>query len=316
MSRYTTLLVLVVGLLTGCDASIQPPIPEPPDRLAVYSAVTARDSSQYAVVTRPRPADERSTQYVQDATVEMDGHPLTVVPEDSIPFGGYDPLTPPGDRPANYETDSLYIEPGETVRLRVTTDAHEVTGTVQVPGAFTGTVDSMTVHWRSSAGAKLYKVRVRRYEEGDVEWEYVTTTDDTTTSIPKESERYNASFEKGPHEILITAVDSNLVKYQDNETRRSGIEGGYGFFGAVTRIGAQVELPATSEKAKNTNAVRLRPFSTQRGEGTRRCPPPANEPGSPPGRPQAHGPVSCRIQEMRSSSGASAVTDESARRKR
>lgn len=244
----------------GCDTTVQPPIPNPPDSLAVYSVVTTGDSSQYAVVARPRAADERPLRYVQNATVEIAGRRLLVVPEDSISFGGFDPLTPPGESDANYVADSLSVQPGETVRLRVSTDAREVTGTVQAPGAFTGVVDSMTVRWRPSAGAQTYRVRVRRYDDiGDVEWEYVTTTDDTTTTIPEETERYNSSFQPGPHEVLITAVDPNLAGYRDEGVRRSGVEGGFGFFGALTRIGGTVTLPATDEEKQANDPSILRP---------------------------------------------------------
>jgi len=260
MSRSVSSLVLVALLLAGCDTTVQPPIPNPPDSLAVYSVVTAGDSSQYAVVARPRAADERPLRYVQDATVEIAGRQLLVVPEDSISLGGFDPLTPPGESDANYVADSLSVQPGETVRLRVSTDTREMTGTVRVPGTFTGVVDSMTVRWRPSAGAQTYRVRVRRYDDiGDVEWEYVTTTDDTTTTISEESDQYGGSFQPGPHEVLVTAVDPNLAGYRDEGVRRSGVEGGFGFFGALTRIGGTVTLPATDDNERRKVSSRLRP---------------------------------------------------------
>ncbi|MFB6271779.1 MAG: DUF4249 family protein, partial [Salinibacter sp.] len=236
MNRSILVPLLIALGLFGCDTTVQPPIPAPPEGLAVYSAVRAFDSTHYALVSRPRAADERPIQYVQDATVRIGGQALSVVPEDSINRYGYRPLTPPGQRSANYVADSLPIRPGKTYRLRVTTEEHTVTGKVCVPGAFTGVVDSMTVRWHPSQGAQLYKVRVRRYAEYDVAWEFVTTTRDTSATIVPEAVRYNASFEPGPHEVIITAADSNLVRYRKATVRRAGIEGGFGFFGAITRI--------------------------------------------------------------------------------
>jgi len=257
MIRYTVLLLFLVGLLMGCDTTVQPPIPEPPDSLEVYSAVQAGDSSQYAFVAEPRAADQSSIQYVQDARVQVAGHSLRVVPDSLLFPGTIEPATPPGESNANYVTDSLVIQAGETVQLRVSTEAHEVTGTVQVPGSFTGTVDSMTVHWRPSAGAQQYEVKVQRFDDrGEVEWEYRTTTSDTMTTISNESDNYSGTFQPGPHGVFITAVDTNLANYQDRDARRAGIEGGYGFFGAITRIGGAVTLPATDEK-KRTNEAPL-----------------------------------------------------------
>jgi hypothetical protein len=252
MRRFVLLLLLPVLLAAGCDTAVQPPLPDPPDELAVYSVVQAWDSTQYAVVTTPRAADQRPLQYVQDATVQIDQDSLTVVPQDSIFGGGYDPLTPPGEVDANYRTESLYVAPGETVELQATQDGKDVTGTVQVPGTFRGSVDSMTVHWGPSAGAAAYRVRVRRYEEGDTAWEFVTTTRDTSVVVDREGGY--GTFQEGPHEVLITAADSNLMTYREQEVRRSGVNNGFGFFGAITRIGGSVTLPATdTAKARTTS---------------------------------------------------------------
>lgn len=253
MRRFVSPLILLVVALSGCDATVRPPSSTPlSDQLAVYSIVQAGDSTQYALVTRPRPADEWQTQYVQGASVKIAGQSLSVVPEDTIGDLRQPPLPLPMETNRNYVTDSLPIGAGETVRLRVTREEQTVTGTVEVPGAFQGAVDSMTVHWRPSAGAQEYTLRVRRYKNvGGVAWAYTTTTTDTMATIP-DVRRYGEDFQQGPHDIIITAVDSNYVSYKDEEARRSGIEGGFGIFGAVTRIAGTVTLPATDQTKQGT----------------------------------------------------------------
>lgn len=259
MRRYAILTALALLLAAGCDTAVQPPIPDPPGELAVYSVVQAWDSTQYAVVTTPRAADQQPLQFVQDATVQIDEQALTVVPEDSIQIGGYDPLTPPGERRANYRTDSLYVAPGETVELRATQEEKTVSGTAQVPGAFRGTVDSMTVHWEPSAGAAGYRVRVRRYEDGDTAWEFVTTTRNTAVVVDREGEY--GEFQAGEHAVFIAAVDSNLMAYRERNVRRSGVEGGFGVFGAITRIAGTLPLPAVDTTAKGrSESAPLRPL--------------------------------------------------------
>ncbi len=263
MCRYAIPIALALLLAAGCDTAVQPPIPEPPDSLAVYSAVRAWDSTQYAVVTTPRAADQRPLQFVQDATVQIGGQTLTVIPEDSIQPGGYRPLTPPGQERANYRTDSLHVAPGETIDLRVTREEKTVMGTVQVPGAFRGSVDGMTVHWSPSAGAAAYRLRVRRYENGDDQWQFLTTSRDTSVTIDRDGSY--GTFQPGLHEVLITAVDSNLMAYRDKEISHSGVEGGFGFFGAITRVGGTVSLPA-SNTATRSETRSLRPLHGVRRE--------------------------------------------------
>jgi hypothetical protein len=258
MPRYAIPIALALLLAAGCDTAVQPPIPDPPDELAVYSTVEAWSSTQYAVVTKPRAADERQVRYVQDASVQIAGRRLSLVPEDSI---GDLYLERPGEEYANYVTDSLKTMPGETYTLRVTRKEQEVTGTVQVPAAFQGTVDSMTVHWRPSAGAERYTLRVRRYNEDDaVEWEYITTTTDTMATIRPEEAEYSTSFQEGSHEVIITAADPNYVAYQKQDARRAGIEGGFGFFGAVTRIAGTISLPAVDTAKSHSGSPPLRPL--------------------------------------------------------
>lgn len=245
MVRFVTPLALALILLISCDTAVNPPVPAPPEGIAVYSVVKAQDSTQYALVTKPRRADEPRLQYLQDASVHIAGEPLTVVPEDSLDaYDGRPLLSRPGGDNANYVTDALEIPPGERVRLRVSRGEHEVTGTLRVPGDFTATVDSMTIRWQPSTGAQTYTLRVRRYNGmGNVEWEYVTTTSDTVATVPSATD--HGAFQPGSHGIIITAVDSNLARYADPGTRRAGLEGGYGVFGAITQAKGTVPLPAT-----------------------------------------------------------------------
>lgn len=260
MKRYTVVPALLIFAIVGCDTTVQPSIPDPPEKLEVFSILKAGDSTQYALVSEPRPADEERMQYVQAASVSIAGERLPVIPEESLdPYGGGRfPLARPGKEDANYVTDSLFVKPGKRLRLRVVQGKREVTGTVRVPESFTGTADSMTVYWQPSAGAEQYTLRVRRYDDvGDVEWEYVTTTPDTVATVPAETD-YGA-FRPGPHGVIVTAADSNLVQYTDPNVRRSGIEGGFGVFGAITRIQGTVVLPATDDNERREAEPLLRP---------------------------------------------------------
>jgi len=254
MSRFLSILAVCAVWLGGCDAIVRPSVPQPPDGIAVYSTVRAHDSTQYAVVSRPRAADENQIRYVQNADVAIGGHELRVVPAESLTPGVFDPLTPPGETIANYRTDSLRIRPGGRYSIRVITDSHRVTGSVHVPGRFTAVVDSMMIRWTQSPGARTYHVRLRRYrsDDNDLAWEYRATTEDTSIVVPEVADR-GGEFVPGVHHVLVTAVDSNLVSYRRPESRRAGIHGGYGFFGATTRIGGFVTIPARSDGSGGSN---------------------------------------------------------------
>ena len=231
-------VLLMATLGAGCDATVTPPRPDPPETLTVYAVVDAARTEQRAVVTRVTAVDANAFRYEQDADVGIAGRSLAVIPEDSIDtiqnvFGL--------DRNANYVVQNLRPDPGQTVRLQVDAGGKTLTGKTTVPGAFDGTVDSLTVRWTPSPGAARYVLEVERLGSED-EWRYRHETSATEAAIPTDT-----GFEPGPHRLVVTAVDSNLVRYQESVVR-VGVEGGYGVFGSVNRIGSpQIQLPAASK---------------------------------------------------------------------
>lgn len=231
-------VLFVAALGAGCDATVTPPRPDAPETLAVYAVVDAARTEQRAVVTRVTAVDADTFRYEQEADVGIAGRSLTVIPEDSIDtiqnvFGL--------DRNANYVAQNLRPDPGQTVRLQVDAGGETLTGETTVPGTFNGTVDSLTVRWTPSPGAARYVLEVERLSAEDT-WSYRHETDAPEAAIPTDT-----GFEPGPHRLIVTAVDSNLVRYQKSVVR-AGVEGGYGIFGSVNRIvSPEIRLPAGSK---------------------------------------------------------------------
>lgn len=222
----------------GCDTTVTPPRPAPPETLAVYAVLDGARSEQRAVVARVTPVDETTFRYVQDAEVSVGGQCLTVIPEDSIESVqnvlGL-------DRNANYTAQDLNPEPGQTVRLRVEAGGETLTGQTTLPGPFDGSVDSLTVSWTPSSGAARYVLEVQRLDPEN-EWTYRHETESTEAKIPTDS-----GFQPGAHRLTVTAVDSNFVRYQDAVVR-AGVEGGYGVFASVLRLGSpRILLPVTNK---------------------------------------------------------------------
>jgi len=238
-------LVCMIGGLLGCDSAVRPSIPPPPEGIAIYSGLQAGDSTQYAVVGAPRPADQRALRYLQEASVEIAETRLSVVSEDSI-FGSGNLLSLPGQNVANYATKDLYVRPGVTYRLRVEHERDTVTGTTQVPGRFKVTAENLTIRWTNSEGAQRYRVRVQSTgDEGHQVWNYEATT--STRSVVVDTSADAEAFQEGVHSVVVAAVDSNLTRYREEEPERTGLNKGFGFFGSVTRVGTRVPLPATTD---------------------------------------------------------------------
>lgn len=119
---------------------------------------------------------------------------------------------------------------GETYELKIETEGVVVRGRVTIPAAFTAKVEvrdgQRIVTWPRVAGAAGYSVGAYPYSR--------QLQRDTFYVVP-------ADAPPGP--MSITAVDPNLYQYLiDENLARSGIDAGYGVFGAISAT--WVDLPS------------------------------------------------------------------------
>ena len=121
------------------------------------------------------------------------------------------------------------LRPGESYELEIETEGVVVRGKVTIPAAFTARVEvrdgRRIVTWPSVPGAGGYVVGAHPYSR--------EPQPDTFYVVPPDSP---------PGPMTITAVDPNLYRYlTDENLGRSGIDAGYGVFGAISV--AWVDLP-------------------------------------------------------------------------
>ena len=121
------------------------------------------------------------------------------------------------------------LRPGESYELEIETEGVVVRGKVTIPAAFTAKVEvrdgRRIATWPSVPGAGGYLVGAYPYSR--------EPQCDTFYVVPADSP---------PGPMTITAVDPNLYRYlTDENLGRSGIDAGYGVFGAISV--AWVDLP-------------------------------------------------------------------------
>lgn len=116
------------------------------------------------------------------------------------------------------------IQPDHTYEILIETAGRTIQGSVRVPASFTASVvvrdGQRTAVWPQVAGAAGYQIRLPD--------DRLILQRDTSYVLPEEA------FGGGDAEIR--ALDPNLWRYvTEDRIARSGIEGGLGVFGAITR---------------------------------------------------------------------------------
>lgn len=125
---------------------------------------------------------------------------------------------------------ALDLRSGETYDIRIETDGVEIRGSVSIPEPFTisfGGPDGRTVSWPRVRGAAGYTVEAQGVLAA-------TLQTDTSVVLPSHPGRNPTES----IEVRVQALDPQLYRYHASETAgRSGIDRGYGVFGALSRAG-------------------------------------------------------------------------------
>lgn len=250
MTRATSALLLAVAatavVLTGCDPSFTRAVPDRPSDMAAVSILDPSSSRQGVLlmdVSDPRPG-EGNTDLIDSATITINGVDLANRTADSLDDEGILPER------ANYRTSALDVKPGTRYRLDAQDGDRQLSGTVAVPDTFVGFARGRRLVWTKSRGAQRYRVTV----EGSQTFEYYTS--DTTVFVGPPSD----SLPAAEYYVEVAAQDSNLTTFLQTDIDRAGISGGYGLFGAQTRIVGTVTLsraPRSSRSARTSGSEEL-----------------------------------------------------------
>lgn len=242
------LLILCAGIaIIGCD-SLTRPNPDTPDALAATSILDPQMDQQVLLLARvanPLP-DSENAALVQDATVRIGGVRFDNRPAAGSLRTGNDLLAQ-----ANYRTDTLDVQPGETYSLSVEKGDYSLTGTVAVPDTFRAWAEGRRLVWTSSEGAVRYQVHIEDAADTSFEFHREYTVTDTALRV-EEVEKENETPPENYY-VEITAQDSHLVTFMRGETDQVGIKGGYGLFGARLRIAGTVTLSDTPMATKRSS---------------------------------------------------------------
>ena len=125
------------------------------------------------------------------------------------------------------------IRAGERFRLRIVTAGREITGETTVPLAprpvlvSPPTAAERRVAWSPVPGVSLYFVAGARLGPTG------TTTD--TTALIDEDANVSTGARDGIIRVRVTALDANFTRFlRDSTLAASGVQGGYGVFGAAS----------------------------------------------------------------------------------
>ncbi len=124
----------------------------------------------------------------------------------------------------NYYSDSLYLQPGDTLNISIVKNDINIIGKAIIPGEVTITVVGRTISWTTSTNAYYYHIEIEN-EARTFVWE--TATNHLSVTIADDN------FIQDEYKIKITSFDKNYFLYYEDRINQSGIEGAYGFFGAV-----------------------------------------------------------------------------------
>jgi|GEM_PF-1943965 len=115
------------------------------------------------------------------------------------------------------------LRPGQTYEIVVTLENEVIRGRTTIPAEFTASLresgDHRSVVWPRVQGAGGYQISLSSGA--------TLLQTDTTLAVPRDI--------AGGGSVLIQALDPNLYRYvSEKNTARSGIDAGFGVFGAVT----------------------------------------------------------------------------------
>lgn len=128
---------------------------------------------------------------------------------------------------------ALEMRPGETYDLRIETHGVVIQGAVTVPDSFEVRVDGRTVAWPRVRGAAGYSVEVRGR---------------TAPAVQADTQLVLPSGTSPGALVVVKALDPQLHAYQlDPQAERSGIDRGYGVFGALTTASIRADGSAAND---------------------------------------------------------------------
>lgn len=125
---------------------------------------------------------------------------------------------------------ALDLVSGEEYTLHLDTDGVAIGGQVRIPAAFELTIldgPPRVVMWKQVSGAAMYNVTILGATAG---WYQA----DTVVVMP--------ALKAGGADIVVNAIDPNLWRFiSDSTAARSGIDAGYGVFGAISTARLHVD---------------------------------------------------------------------------
>jgi hypothetical protein len=133
------------------------------------------------------------------------------------------------------------IAGGEFVDLLIESDGHTITGSARIPTKPTISIvqsgGTTTVHWARSVGAAHYLVQA----ETEMRAFFGLPTSDTSYVLLRD--RPSGTTPATPY-VTVIALDANLATLRsDSTSRRAGITGAHGVFGATARDRVAIPPP-------------------------------------------------------------------------